>query len=78
MEIFILCGIENLYVDDAIWEESLVLNEKSFQPNKTKRKKTNRLLMKRTCKKNGNLDVIYKTFIQTHNDLADAICNHCH
>ncbi len=79
MEIFLLCGIENWYANDAIWEESLVLNEKSFQPNntKTKRKKTNQLLMKRACKKNGNLDVIYRAFIQTHNDLAHAICSHC-
>ncbi len=48
MEIFLLCGIENWYVDDAIWEEIFVLIEKSFQPNntKTKRKKTNKLLMK--------------------------------
>lgn len=80
MEIFLLCGIENWYVDDAIWEEIFVLIEKSFQPNntKTKRKKTNKLLMKWTCKKNGNLDVIYRAFIQTHNDLAHAICNRCH
>jgi hypothetical protein len=34
--------------------------------------------MKWTCKKNGNLDVIYRAFIQTHNDLAHAICNRCH
>jgi hypothetical protein len=43
MEFFLLCGIENWYVDDVIWEESLVLNEKSFQPNNTKTKRNKQI-----------------------------------